>query len=70
MGLSFGVVALSLPLVSVKLTGIWLPSTFFVRCFGGIKFIAKISLSAAPYSMVLSALADGPWSTRAFMTIN
>ena len=42
---TFGVVGLSLPLVFVKLMGTWVPSTLFLRCFGGIKFMAKISLS-------------------------
>ena len=40
------------------------------QCLGGIKFIAKISLSVAPYFVVLSALADRPQSIRIFMTIN
>ena len=53
----FGVVGLSLLLVFVKLTGMWVPSTLFVRCFGGIKFMAKISLSTAPYFVVPSVLA-------------
>ena len=64
---TFGVIGLSLSLVSTKLTSMWVPST---RCFEGIKFMAKISLSAAPYSAVPSALADGPRSIRVFMTIN
>ena len=44
-GVTFGVVGLSLSLVFVKLTDMWVPSTFFVRCFGDIKFMTKISLS-------------------------
>ena len=39
---TFGVVRLSLPLVSVKLASMWVSST---QCFGGIKIMAKISLS-------------------------
>ena len=69
-GVTFGVVDLSLPSVLVKLTGMWVPSTIFVQCFRGIKFMAKISPSAAPYSVVLSALVDGPRSTKVFVTIN
>ena len=42
---TFGVVDLNLLLVFVKLTGIWVPSTLFVQCFEGIKFMANISLS-------------------------
>ena len=38
----YGVVGLTLSLVSMTLTGMWVLTTI-VRCFGGIKFMAKIS---------------------------
>ena len=69
-GVTFGVVDLSLPSILVKLTGMWVSTTFFVQCFRGIKLMAKISPLAAPYSVVLSALTDGPRSTKVFVTIN
>ena len=58
--LAYGIVIFIPPYVQVKLTGLLGPVGFLV-C-KRVYFVPKSPLSAAPYSMAPSALADESWS--------